>query len=80
MLVHGKEQLTALGCRRQFQKFNKFAPSWEVSRGLPDTKKRKVPYFSDYKTPFPTPQIWEENGGASYIPNIAYLAPTGFLL
>lgn len=42
MLVHGKEQLTTLGCRSQFQKFNTFAPSWQVSRGLPDMKKRKV--------------------------------------
>ena len=31
-------------------------------------------YFSDYKTP---PQIWEETGGASYRPNIAYLAHWG---
>ena len=23
---------------------------------------------------FPPPQIWEENGGASYSPNVAYLA------
>ena len=30
-------------------------------------------YFLDYKTHFP-PQIWEENGGASYSHNVAYLA------
>ena len=33
----------------------------------------QVPYFLDYKTHFP-PKIWEENGGVSYSPNIAYLA------
>ena len=32
-----------------------------------------APYFSDYKTHC-TPQIWEENGGASYNTNVAYLA------
>ena len=32
-----------------------------------------LPYFSDYKTHFPS-QIWEENGGASYSLNVAYLA------
>ena len=31
-------------------------------------------YFSDYKT---HPPIWEENGGASYSPNVAYLLPRG---
>ena len=33
-------------------------------------------YFSDYKTHLPlTPQqIWEENEGASYSPNVVYLA------
>ena len=29
-------------------------------------------YFSGYKTHF-FPQIWEENGGASYSPNVAYI-------
>ena len=33
-------------------------------------------YFSDYKMNF-LPQIWEENGGASYTPNVAYLASGG---
>ena len=32
-----------------------------------------LPCFSDYKMHFP-PQIWEENGGESYSPNVAYLA------
>ena len=32
--------------------------------------------FSDYKTHFPL-KIWEENGGASYSPNVAYLAGWG---
>ena len=32
-----------------------------------------TPYFSDYKMHF-SPQIWEENGGASYGLNVAYLA------
>ena len=31
-----------------------------------------LPYFLDYK--MAPPQIWEENGGASYSPNVAYLA------
>ena len=31
-----------------------------------------VLYFSDYKTHFSL-QIWEENGGASYSPNVAYI-------
>ena len=35
-----------------------------------------VPYFLDYKMHIP-PQIWEGNGGASYSPNIAYLAHLG---
>ena len=35
-----------------------------------------LPYFSDYKMHFP-PQIWEENGGASYSPNVAYLTCGG---
>ena len=30
----------------------------------------RLPYFSDYKT---HPPIWEENGGASYSPNVAYV-------
>ena len=34
-------------------------------------------YFSDYKTHFPPPQIWEESGGVSYSPNVAYLACWG---
>ena len=34
-----------------------------------------IPYFSDYKMHSPAPHpIWEENGGASYSPNVAYLA------
>ena len=32
-----------------------------------------IKYFSYYKTHFP-PQIWEEEGGASSSPNVAYLA------
>ena len=32
-----------------------------------------IPYFSDYKMHF-FPKIWEENGGGSYSPNVAYLA------
>ena len=36
-----------------------------------------LPYFSDYKMHFPT-QIWEENGGASHSPNVAYLAGGGW--
>ena len=36
-----------------------------------------IPYFSDYKTHFMPPKIWEENGGASYSPNVAYLARGG---
>ena len=37
-----------------------------------------VPYFSDYKMHFPPPPIWEgKNGGASYSPNVAYLARWG---
>ena len=35
-----------------------------------------IPYFLDYKMHFP-PQIWEENGGASYSPNVVYLAHWG---
>ena len=35
-----------------------------------------IPYFSDYKMHF-APQIWEENGGASYSLNVAYLACWG---
>ena len=35
---------------------------------------KSVLYFSDCKTHFPPPQIWEENGGASYSLNVAYLA------
>ena len=35
----------------------------------------ELPYFSDYK--MHTPQIWEENGGASYSPNVAYLVYGG---
>ena len=30
-----------------------------------------IPYFLDYKT-LP-PQIWEENGGAAYSLNVAYI-------
>ena len=33
----------------------------------------EILYFSDYKTHFPK-KIWEENGGVSYSPNVAYLA------
>ena len=36
-----------------------------------------LPCFSDYKTHLPHPQIWEENGGASYNLNVAYLARWG---
>ena len=36
----------------------------------------KLPYFLGYKTYFPL-QIWEENGGASYSLNVAYLAHWG---
>ena len=32
----------------------------------------QVPYFLDYKMHFPS-QNWEENGGASYSLNVAYL-------
>ena len=35
-----------------------------------------LPYFSDYKMHF-FPQIWEENGGASYSLNVAYLTHEG---
>ena len=35
-----------------------------------------IPYFLDYKMQFPQ-QIWEENGGASYSANVAYLALWG---
>ena len=28
--------------------------------------------------PLPPPPIWEENGGASYNPNVAYRAPGGW--
>ena len=35
----------------------------------------RIPYFSDYK--MHSPQIWEENGSASYSPNAAYLARFG---
>ena len=35
--------------------------------------KQVLPCFSDYEMDFP-PQIWEKNGGASYSPNVAYLA------
>ena len=35
-----------------------------------------IPYFLDCKTHFP-PKIWEENGGASYRTNVAYLACGG---
>ena len=38
--------------------------------------KINLPYFSDYKMHL-CPQIWEENGGASYSPNVAYLAGGG---
>ena len=36
----------------------------------------KVPYFLNCKTHSPR-QIWEEKGGASYSPNVAYLARWG---
>ena len=35
-----------------------------------------IPHFFDYKTH--PPQIWEENGGVSYSPNVAYLAGWGW--
>ena len=37
---------------------------------------KKYHVFLDYKTHF-HPQIWEENGGASYSPNVANLALWG---
>ena len=37
------------------------------------TTEKQILYFSDYKMHFP-PQIWEKIGGASYSPNVAYLA------
>ena len=37
---------------------------------------RDILYFLDHKMHFP-PQIWEENGGASYSPKVAYLAHWG---
>ena len=37
---------------------------------------KELPYFSDYKTHF-SPKIWEENGRASYSPNVAYVARWG---
>ena len=37
---------------------------------------KDIQYFSDYRTHF-FPQIWEENGGASYSPNVAYQAHCG---
>ena len=33
----------------------------------------KLLYFSGYRIHF-SPQVWEENEGASYSPNVAYLA------
>ena len=36
-----------------------------------------VLYFSDYKMHSSPTQIWEENGGASYSPKVAYLARWG---
>ena len=46
------------------------------NRGMGDIKLNwrnflKSPYFLDYKT---HPPNWEENGGASYSPNVVYLA------
>ena len=35
-----------------------------------------LPYFLNYKMHF-SPQIWEENGGASYSLNVAYLTHAG---
>ena len=35
-----------------------------------------ISYFSDYKVQ-PPHQNWEENGGVSYSPNVAYLARWG---
>ena len=35
-----------------------------------------ISYFSDYKVQLPH-QNWEENGGVSYSPNVAYLALCG---
>ena len=36
-----------------------------------------LPYFSDYKMHFLAPKLWEENGGVSYSPNVAYLVSGG---
>ena len=40
-------------------------------------KDLNILYFSDYKMHSLPPKIWEENGGASYSPNVAYLACGG---
>ena len=44
-----------------------FLPVWTVQESNDKL------YLSDYKTYFPPPQIWEENGGAFYSPSVAYL-------
>ena len=48
-------------------------PHWD------GVNEENLPYFLDYKTHFPptTTKIGEENGGASYSPNVAYLAHWG---
>ena len=40
-------------------------------------KKLNIPYFSNYKTHLPPKKNWEENGGASYSINVAYLGHWG---
>ena len=53
-----------------------FHPKYSTPGVSPMIPREKIPYFLDYKTNFPS-QIWEENGGASYNPNVAYLAVSG---
>ena len=48
-------------------------PKYSTPGVSPMIPREKIPYFLDYKTNFPS-QIWEENGGASYSLNVAYLA------
>ena len=46
-----------------------------VQTWLTSTLPSGLPYFSDYK--MHPPEIWEENGGASYTLNVPYLAHWG---
>ena len=39
---------------------------------VPFCQSKYIPHFWGYK--MHPPQIWEENGGVSYNPNVAYLA------